>query len=286
MDKQITYQKDLAALFAVFLRRGDRVRLIEYLVRHSNLPGPRGNLELAWAFAQEAKRQAESDQDKVWTLCLNLAGISPAHAPTNSPMEFLPFCGAVGLGAVAAASPQRVDRALTELHRLAEDPRWRMREGVAMALQELLPNQPQKTLATLKTWIADDHWLAMRAVAAGIAEPAVLEDNPRMAAAALQFHRQILRRVRAAADRRAESFRTLRQSLGYSLSVVVAAAPEPGFRFLRELATADDSDVRWILQENMKKQRLAKRFAKEIRALGKTRQERPRQRKSIGRTVR
>src|SRR3990170_5019517 len=171
MRTQDVHQKDLAELFAIYLNRGDRVRLVEYLVTHSNLPGPRGNLELAQAFAEEAAVRTGPDQDKVWTFCLNLAGISPAHAPTNSPMEFLPFCGAVGLGAVAAASPQRVDRALTELRRLADDSRWRMREAVAMALQELLRHHPQKTLARLKTWIADEHWLAMAAVAGGGAEP-------------------------------------------------------------------------------------------------------------------
>ncbi|KRT76155.1 MAG: hypothetical protein XU14_C0062G0006 [Armatimonadetes bacterium CSP1-3] len=269
MGTQDARQKDLAELFAIYLNRGDRVRLVEYLVTHSNLPGPRGNLELAQAFAEEAAVRTGPDQDKVWTLCLNLAGISPAHAPTNSPMEFLPFCGAVGLGAVAAASPQRVDRALTELRRLADDSRWRMREAVAMALQELLRHHPQKTLARLKTWIADEHWLAMRAVAAGIAEPALLEDNPRMAAAALQAHRQILQRVRAAADRRTESFRTLRQALGYSISVVVTATPKAAFALLRGLAAARDPDVQWIVRENLKKQRLVRADPRQAAALAR-----------------
>src|SRR3972149_1569611 len=101
------HQKDLAELFAIYLSSGDRVRLVEYLVTHSNLPGPRGNLELP------------------------------------------------------AASPQRVDRALTDLRRLADDSRWRMREAVAMALQPLLRHHPQKTLARLKNWIAGEHWLGM-----------------------------------------------------------------------------------------------------------------------------
>ena len=269
MRTQDAHQKDLAELFAIYLNRGDRVRLVEYLVTHSNLPGPRGNLELAQAFAEEAAVRTGPDQDKVWTLCLNLAGISPAHAPTNSPMEFLPFCGAVGLGAVAAASPQRVDRALTELRRLADDSRWRTREAAAMALQQLLRHHPQKTLARLKTWIADEHWLAMRAVAAGIAEPALLEDNPRMAAAALQAHRQILQRVRAAADRRTESFRTLRQALGYSISVVVTATPKAAFALLRGLAAARDPDMQWIVRENLKKQRLVRADPRQAAALAR-----------------
>src|SRR3970282_393966 len=45
---------------------------------------------------------------------------------------------------------------------LADVSRWRMREAVAMALQPLLRHHPQKTLARLKTWIADEHWLAIR----------------------------------------------------------------------------------------------------------------------------
>src|SRR3989304_1384045 len=54
MGTQDARQKDLAGLFAISLNRGDRVRLVEYLVTHSHLPGPRGNLELAQAFAQGA----------------------------------------------------------------------------------------------------------------------------------------------------------------------------------------------------------------------------------------
>lgn len=269
MGKQHAHQQDLAALFVILLKRGDKVRLVEYLITHSNLPGPRGNLELAQAFAREAAVQAGSDRDTVWSLCLSLASISPAHAPTNSPMEFLGFCGATGLGAVAAASPPLADRALTELRRLADDSRWRMREAVAMALQELLRARPQRTLPRLKTWISAEHWLAMRAVAAGIAEPSLLEGNARMAATALLLHRRILQRVRAAKDRTAEPFRTLRQALGYSISVVTAATPQAGFAFLRDLAAVRDSDVQWIVRENLKKQRLARADPEQAAALAR-----------------
>src|SRR3989304_593265 len=149
MGTQDAHQKDLAGLFAIYLNRGDRVRLVEYLVTHSNLPGPRGNLELAQAFAEEAAVRTGPGREKGWSLWLNPAGIA---------------------------------RALTELRRLADDSRWRTREAAAMALQQLLRHHPQKTLARLKTWIADEHWLAMRAVAAGVAGPGLPEDHPRVAA--------------------------------------------------------------------------------------------------------
>src|SRR3970040_1420519 len=53
MGTQDARQKDLARLFAIYLNRGDRVRLVEELVTHTNLPGPRGYLGLAQGFADE-----------------------------------------------------------------------------------------------------------------------------------------------------------------------------------------------------------------------------------------
>jgi hypothetical protein len=40
--------------------------------------------------------------------------------------------------------------------------------------------------------------------------------------------------------------------------VITAAAPERGFALLRECASWDDKDIRWIVAENLKKRRLAK----------------------------
>src|SRR3989304_3072604 len=108
--------------------------------------------------------------------------------------------------------------------------RGRTREAAAMALLQLLRHHPQKTLARLKTWIADEHWLAMRAVAAGIAEPAPLEDNPRKAA---------------------------------------TAPPKAAFALLRGLAAARDPDVQWIVRENLKKQRLVRADPRQAAALAR-----------------
>jgi hypothetical protein len=50
----------------------------------------------------------------------------------------------------------------------------------------------------------------------------------------------------------------LRQTLGYAVSVITAAAPERGFALMRTCATWGDTDIVWILRENLKKKRLAK----------------------------
>ena len=93
-----------------------------YLRAHSGLPGPRGNLELMDAASIAAER---SDLER-W------AALGPVAAPENTPDAFLACVGIVGLGRLVAAG----DRALlATLRRASEDPRWRVREAVAMALQ-------------------------------------------------------------------------------------------------------------------------------------------------------
>ena len=68
-----------------------------YLLAHSNLPGPRGNLELAAAAAD----LGDEAQFRRW------AGLGPDVAPENTPACFLAFCGVVGLGAVMARGAGR-----------------------------------------------------------------------------------------------------------------------------------------------------------------------------------
>jgi hypothetical protein len=66
--------------------------------------------------------------------------------------------------------------------------------------------------------------------------------------------------------RKTDDFKALRRALGYTLSVVVRALPNPGFAWLRELAASSDPDVRWIVRENLKKNRLVKNYPQEVAA--------------------
>ncbi len=87
--------------------------------------------------------------------------------------------------------------------------------------------------------------------------------------AALQLHRKVIERFPAAHLRKTESCRLLRQKLGYSLSKVVCAIPESGFELLLALSQSEDPDLKWILKENLRKQRLAKFFPQQVESLGK-----------------
>lgn len=207
-----------------------------YLDTESGLPGPRGNLELAAAFADVAEPG----------LVRSCAG---------SPDEYRALCGAIGLGRLLVEGDSDAAAALLAL---AEDDRWRVREGVAMALQRLGDADMPALWGLTEQWVGGGP-LVRRAVAAGICEPRLLR-APADAAKALETLDRITIAVEGtdAASRRSEQFRVLRQGLGYCWSVAVAAVPATGFGYLEKWARSQDRDVRWIVRENLRKARLAK----------------------------
>lgn len=208
----------------------------DYLAAHSALPGPRGNLELLSAVAEVAdaeriRRYAASDD------------------------EYQAACGAAGLGRLLVEGDSS---AAGRLRLLASDRRWRVREGVAMALQRLGDDDPDALWRLAEEWV-DGPPLVQRAVAAGVCEPRLL--RTREAA-----HRALglLDRITvsfAGVDRtlrRAEGYRVLRQGLGYCWSVAAAALPAEGFAALERWAEVPDADVQWIVHSNLGKARLAR----------------------------
>ena len=266
MGKKEKHRQDLVDLLEEFIVTGDAARLTEYIVSNSNLPGRRANLELADAFGDLVEDFPERAQERLWELCVSMTEISADDAPVNAPREFIPFCGAIGVGTLGSASSRFFDRALTTLRALAHDPRWRMREAVRFGLQRLLAKRSRDTLATLKGWVGNGDLLEVRAVAATVAEPTMLTDRE-TALAALQLHREIIDRLLKVRERKSEDFRILRKALGYTVSVVVCAVPQEGFAFMAQLVDSQDSDVRWIVTENLKKNRLVKSFPDQVRSV-------------------
>ena len=132
-----------------------------------------------------------------------------------------------------------------------------------MAIQSMIEKQSQKTLKEIEGWIENNNWLVMRAVAAGVAEPPLLKDK-QTAKLAFELHKKIFTKIATAKERKSDEFKTLRQGLGYSLSVVVCAVPKEGFEYMRQLAGTQDADVLWIVKENLKKNRLLKNFPEEV----------------------
>ena len=207
-----------------------------YLARHSGLPGPRGNLALLQAAGDEG--------DAAWLS--EMAG---------SGDEFQAATGAAGLGRVFAGDPD--ETVLSRLRELAADPRWRVREGVAMALQRLGDVAPERLWPVVEAWAVDDDPLVQRAAVAGMCEPRLLRTR-NGSAVALAACSTVTRGLaaRPLPRRRNEAIRVLRQALGYCWSVAVAADPGAGLPLFDSLRADPDPDVAWIVRQNSKKARL------------------------------
>jgi hypothetical protein len=252
------YQSALGSLPVLTNEAGQRAWRT-YLLEHSGLPGPRGNLELAQAVALAGNE----------SLFLGyLADYTPQLAPVNSPEEYLAFCGALGLGRLVAAGELQH---LATLRRCASDPRWRTREAVAMALQNWAdpptsaarnPNLPS-LLALLEQW-SSGNYFEQRAVVAAICEPRLLTE-PANAGRVFDLLNKTTTSLSEASERHQAGFQALRKALGYGWSVAVAAYPDSGKPDFSHWLSSHDKDVRWVLIENLKKNRLIRTDAAWVR---------------------
>ena len=215
----------------------------QYLLDHSNLPGPRGNLELLQAVL-------ELGDESLYKTCLTY---TQTVAPTDTPGEFVATCGTTGLGKLIANGKSEY---FDILKKQAADSRWRVREGVAFALQYLGKQNISLLLDKMKKWMKDNLYV-QRAVVAGLCEPVLLKD-PVHAEQVLDILYDIIMNIRTIEDRKDESFRVLKKGLAYGLSVIVAAYPEKGKQTFAELMKIKEKDIQWILKENLKKNRLIK----------------------------
>lgn len=214
-----------------------------YLQAESRLPGARSNLELLYAAADLAPEQ----HIRRWL------ELTPLDAPENSPACFLACCGVISLGRLLCEGNPVW---FVTLRQKANDPRWRVRESVCMALQRYGKDQMDFLLAEMVVW-ADGSLLEQRAAAAALCEPILLK-SPAHTANVLKILNQITQRLLSVSDRRQDNFKTLRQGLAYCWSVAVAALPETGQAMMEIWMESTDADIRWMMKENLKKNRLQK----------------------------
>ena len=223
-----------------------------YLLEKSGLPGPRGNLELAQVVADEGdlplfRRYTTYTFDK---------------APVNSPYEFLAFCGVVGFGRLLAEGD--IDM-LTNIRSHASDPRWRVREAVAMALQRLGDVDMTRLISAMRDWSRGTPF-EKRAAAAALCEPKLL-GQVENAKAVLDILDEITLSIELMENRKADDFQALRKGLGYCWSVAVVALPIEGKILMEKWLATSDKDIQWIMQENLRKARLARMDSSWVRKL-------------------
>lgn len=191
-----------------------------WLAERSSLPGPRANLELVAAAAEEADEPT-------------------ARRLADAEDEFLAMCGVVALGRHGRLEPVR---------RAANDGRWRVREAAAMALQRLGDDDPERLAAVALEW-AGGTPLEARCATAGVSEPRLLR-TPDAVASALAVLERATEVLAASHDP------VLAKGLAYAWSVVAAADLDAARPAMERWLASDDPVVRRALRGNLRKPRL------------------------------
>jgi hypothetical protein len=141
--------EDLADALDEAIAKNRPQRLYKLLGLASGLPGTRANMGLANAFASDlAARGKKAD-----ALAFKMATLAPDVAPGASEREFLPVCGVLAVGARAAADKSIRQQALAVLHDAAEDPRFRVRDAVPLALARIGEKMGDDLTYDLETWM-------------------------------------------------------------------------------------------------------------------------------------
>ena len=122
MNKKEKYIHDLIPLFHELINSGINTNLIDYLLKNSNLPGRRANLELAEAFSELVDQLKNVNGVKLNSFLIELLDCTVDKAPMNNPREFLPFCGTWALGAIGT-SKEYYNEALSNMRRMSSDSR-------------------------------------------------------------------------------------------------------------------------------------------------------------------
>ena len=236
----------------------------DLLSTNSNLPGPRGNLTLAFKFADCFEKKSISKD--VLDSLIRWVNISAEEAPTNNPREYLSFCGILALGAHYCYADEETKNLIVNKFKITmNDKRWRTREGVAMGFQRIAEKDFSPIKKYFSLWYNSSNYLEKRAFVATLAHPPILK-NKEIAQFSLKISDDILNDIQSSskASRRSEDFTVLSKGLQYALSVFVAALPEEGFDLLKKYARLNDPDLNKIIKSNLGKSRLTKQYARMV----------------------
>jgi hypothetical protein len=137
-----------------------------------------------------------------------------------------------------------------------------------MALQRWGDADMPALLTEMADWAAGNPW-EQRAAAAALCEPRLLR-QPEHTVAVLCILDGITVSILHLTDRKSNAFKTLRQGLAYCWSVAVVALPDAGKPLMEKWLASPDPDIRWIMAENLKKNRLARMDAAWVDTLARS----------------
>lgn len=241
---------------------GDRAPLFVILTKGSKLPGTRANDALARAFAELVGARGPRARD----LAVALTTLDADLAPGGTALEFLPMCGTLAVGALAARATDAGKRArlVAVLHDAAEDLRFRVRDAVPVALENVSAVHASWLLGELESWM--DGFFHAAAVLRALVRPGFF--------GALATADAPVARLAEAWTLATEAQRSTARTPGYkSLTVELAIAPArlalrfgaPVFDVLEARAHAlSDPALRAVLAQSVRESKLVSRFPEDV----------------------
>ena len=201
------------------------VELISFLEKESRLRGPAANLSLVKQFADDATaEQVES--------CLGEQSV------------FVAMCG------IAASRNPDIFKSA------ANHENWQLREGAVVGLQKMGRENLDSLYAVFDSW-ENANLLEKRCIAATLCDSALIT-NSEMADRILSVLDEYMELIELEKNVKNESYKAFKKAMGYCISVVIAASPERGKEFFEGWMQSPSSEIRWILSENLKHDRLRK----------------------------
>ncbi len=244
-----------------------RAPLVALLCRGSNLPGPRINETLAEAFAAEcASRGKETDALVAWLITLDPdaapgGGSGPYGA--GSELEFLPVCGVYAAGARAARDESCRWAMLALIHDAAEDLRFRVRDAVPLALEQIGSRGGDALAIAVVDWM--DGYFHAAAVLRGMVRQDWLPQIETAAHATDLYVRAFelaMDAPRAAA--RYPGFKSLLEALQQTIGPLGGRFGVPMFDALAQLSRSKDPVLRDLITNGVEVAKLRSRHRDDV----------------------
>jgi len=216
------------------------MKTIENLLKNSGLPGPRANLELLNSFSKKA---TESEVNECFSFYRD-----DLH---NSPEEFVVMCGIVGY---CILNKDNIPKTLMTIRKYASHSSWRIRESVAIGIQEIAENNLNEIIDNLKKWM-DGNDLEKRAIVAALCEPRLLKEKT-IIVELLEILNIITMGFDKIDGKLSENQNSLRKTLGYGWSVAIVSLPDESKSAFEKIAGCNNKHIKWIVKENLRKKRL------------------------------
>ncbi|MCL2725195.1 MAG: hypothetical protein FWD69_12240 [Polyangiaceae bacterium] len=225
----------------------------------SGLPGTRANLTIAHAFANDCAALGK----KADRLLFTMAGLHPDEAPGATELEYLPLCGVLGLGARGAGDPSIRDRVLRTLHDAAEDPRFRVRDVVPMALARIGEGMGDALVIEVAHWM--DGFFQAAAVLLALTDRAWLSATTNANRVLARFNEAyVLAREAPRSAARWPGRKALVDALSVAPAVIAARYGAPVFDMLVEWSSTEMPELREAIEKNLSEGKLKGRYTAEI----------------------